>query len=213
MPNKVKKVYFEMPEGYEPQPFEPVTVRNLMAIRTDFDTDPEQWLDDLIDTLTEIYMPAEELYQQEENLRMMKYELEHTTDEAKRKALESGIEDLINEYAADRVKSEEQYEAALNEELRSRYYSNLNILNGEYQPVEDLDELEDAISEERLLKGYEPEPYVPVGELKSVEEQREIFEIEDEETGRTEPVDEEEWAKEMQAIIKEQLRKSLRRWL
>ncbi|MCR4762863.1 MAG: hypothetical protein K5696_04965, partial [Lachnospiraceae bacterium] len=59
----VEKLVMEIPEGYQPQPFTPVQVRGILDIRADFESDHEDWLNDMWDNLTEQYLPAEEQYQ------------------------------------------------------------------------------------------------------------------------------------------------------
>jgi len=199
-------ILLEVPEGYTPQPFTPVQVRNLRDIRDDFKTDPEQWMDDLIDTVTEMNLPAEEVYQQEENLRMLQYRIDHAgNDTALKESLISGREELLDQYARYRVEADEKIEQTILEETKRRYLANLDIIvKDSYQPVEDEDLMEDALSEETLLLGYKPAPYEQKL-LRSIEEQREVFETEPEGDEPPEPVSEEEWAQEMKDIISEEV--------
>ncbi len=204
MAQEVERVILEIPEGYEPQPYEPAQVRRLSDIRNDFDTEPEQWMDDLIDTLTEINKPAEEIYLQDENLRIMQYRIDHAKDEAERQSLIRGQEELLDRYTEYRLDADEEIEAAIIEETKRHYLASLNILNDHYQPIEDEDEADAALSEERLLEGYQPAPFEKGKDLPSIEEQRELYEVEDEESGEKMPVDEEDWALGMQGIIMEE---------
>ncbi len=201
-----RSILLAIPEGYTPRPFTPVQVRSLLELRSDHSTDPEQWVTDMIDTVTEMYMPAEELYQQEENLRILQYEIDHAADDPERQEfLIRGQEDLLDKYAKERVEAEERIDEALLEETRRRYLDNLHIIvKDSFVPEEDIDVLEDAISEEMLIKGYQPAPFKPK-ELRSVEEQREIFETVPEGGNQPEAVDENQWALEMQEIIADEV--------
>ncbi len=202
----IEKLIMEVPEGYEPQPFTPAQVRGIQDIRADFESDHEDWLSDLRANLKEQYMPAEELYQQEENLRMIEYRKENAGDDQELIDLLQAEEDrLIDRYVKQRTEAEEQMETAYAAEVKRHYIADLNILNGKYKPAEDQDLVELSLSEEELLKGYEPAPFKGSGVTRSIEEQRELFEMEEEGSDEMVPVDEKQWAADMQKIISEEV--------
>ena len=187
------------PKGYIPMPFEPPMVRRLYDLRNDHTTDLNTWMDDLMATLKEIEMPAEELYEQEEELRMLKFNIDQLPEDSEnREYMEGELERLINRYSRERVEADERAEEAFVKEVKQHYYEGLNILDENYKPV-DPDLTLFSLSEEELLKTYQPAPYEKQ-QIKDQDELREEFEDED-----GYEVDEYEWAKQMQDAVTEEI--------
>ena len=192
------------PEGYEPQPFTPANVRRLSDLHLDNVMTDEEWMDALIDTVTELYQPAETLYDQEGRLRKSKFRIDHSDDPEYKKELQTTLDELIDEYAREQVDAEAKIEERILEEVKKRYLINLDMIVSDKYVPRSVDEIEADLLEESLLQGYQPEKYDPPKNLRSIEEQREIFEEIPEGQDTPEPVDGAEWANEMLAIIKEE---------
>ena len=205
MPKISESILNEIPEGYEPKPFTPVQIRNIRDLQMDHEMDPEDWVDEMVNTVTEMYLPAEMVHEQDEKLRMLQYRIDREKDPEYRQGLIDLQEELVTRYAKERVDAEEQIDERLTEETKARYRYNLHILKPGYEPDPELDEkLERELSEEELMKDYQPAPFeAPI--LRSIDDQRELLEEIPEGGDEPEPVDEGDWAVEMYDIVKEVL--------
>ncbi|MCR5178675.1 MAG: hypothetical protein K6C95_06795 [Lachnospiraceae bacterium] len=144
--------YYEYPIDYEPEEFEEPSVRSIEDLRRDLRSDPASWKADLMATLTEAYLPAREVYEQDEIMRKFRYRIEDPDDDSpfSREELEEELEFLTDVFEADRERSREMIESDFIEEVRMHALAAYNILDSseDYEPSGKAD----------LLEGYEPAP-------------------------------------------------------
>ncbi len=150
-----EEFYYEYPDGYEPARFKEPEVRSLEELRQDLTSDPADWQDDLLATLTEMYLPAEDLYDEEEMLRKLRFRIEDPDDDSPftKEELELELEMLTKTFEAGHAIAQEQMREALDEEMRLHALAVYGVLesSADYEPQEEKD----------LLEGYEPAPEDP----------------------------------------------------
>ena len=147
-----EEFYYEYPEGYEPEEFTEPSVRSLEELRADLTTDPETWKADLKATLTEMYLPAEDLYEQEEIKRKFRYRIEDPLDESpfSKEELAEELALITEVFDADRERAREMIESDFEEEVTRRALAAFHLLDSseDYKPR----------GRENLLAGYKPAP-------------------------------------------------------
>ena len=192
--------YQELPKGYIPVSFEQPRVRSLYDLYNDFTTDMDTWMDDLMDTLKEIELPAEYIHEQDEELRILQYQIDQLAEtDPQRQALQEEQDELLDRYSRERVTADERVEERFVDEVKHHYVRGLNILAGADYEIKDPDLAEAELTEEELLQGYEPAEFEHK-EIRDADELREEFEDDD-----GYPVDEGEWTRQMQDFITEEV--------
>ncbi len=149
-----EEFYYEYPDGYEPAKFKEPEVRSLEELRSDLTSAPGDWREDLMATLTELYLPAEEQYEENEILRRLRFRIEDPDDDSpfSKEELELELEMLTGTYDAGEEIAQEQIREAFDEEVKRHALAGLRILesSADYEA-----------KEEDLLAGYEPAPEDP----------------------------------------------------
>ena len=150
-----EEFYYEYPEGYEPEEFTEPEVRSLEELREDLSSDSEAWKKDLKAALTQEYMPAQQVYEQNEILRKLKYRIDDPEDDSpySKEELEAELKALTGTYDEGYARAKEWIDEAFEEEMRRRTLASFHILESseDYEPK----------AEEDLLAGYEPAPTDP----------------------------------------------------
>ena len=164
--------YYEYPEGYEPGEFEAPEVRSLEDLRADLTSDADAWKADLKATLTETYLPAEEVYEQEEIMRRFRYRIEDPEDDSPfdKEELTKELALIQAVFAADRERAKEWVEEAFAEEVSARSLAACHILESSADYKSGL--------KEDLLEGYEPaseDPSMPSGLWERTESLRKLL--------------------------------------
>ena len=110
----------DQPEGYKPRTYEEPSVRPLDEIRADLDTDSEKWMKDLMASLMEEEMPYEQIYEQDERLRMMFYSMDSLDDtEPLWQETREKLDSLRMTYITARVEARERAEKRFAVELEA----------------------------------------------------------------------------------------------
>ncbi len=167
-----EEFYYEYPEGYEPEEFTEPEVRSLEELREDVSSDSETWKKDLKAALTQEYMPAQQVYEQNEILRKLKYRIDDPEDDSpySREELEAELKALTAAYDEGYTRAKEWIDEAFEEEIRGRALASFHILESseDYEPG----------TEEDLLAGYEPaptDPGVPASVYERMEDLRKLM--------------------------------------
>ncbi|MCR4763121.1 MAG: hypothetical protein K5696_06295 [Lachnospiraceae bacterium] len=144
-----EEFYYEYPNDYEPGEFSEPKVKALEALRRDQTSDIKSWKTDLMATLTEKYMPAEEVYEQKEILRKLKYRIDDPEDDSSysKQELEEERDLLEKTFDAGRARAKEWIDDDMAEEEKRRLLAPFHILEStkDYEPK----------ASANLLEGYE----------------------------------------------------------
>ena len=199
--NEMIRAEIVYPDGYIPLPYEPAHVRSLYELRNDFTTDTSTWMDDMLETLKEQELTSERRYEQVEDLRILQYRIDQLPEgNDLRSMLEGEMERLLDRYTREQLEADEKAEERFVEEVKRHYVASLHFLVDEkHQPIGDPDVLDAELLQESLLEGYQPAPYEKK-EIRDIDELRDEYE---DEYGY--PIDEENWTKQMQDVVTEEV--------